>query len=171
MGSISGVSLTRSGSVIHVTSNNLSPSAPLTLEPTLTSRQSCEVQAFTELPTIAPVGYQVEITGDPGNNFDGYYVEFTPNSGNFGEGQWLKPSALALSTRSTRQCRTCWCASLTGTFILGLLMAKTLSALVRFRAGASGPAGTTITAPDPSFIGHPINDIFIYKNRLGFLGG
>ena len=37
-----------------------------------------EVQAFTELPTIAPVGYQVEISGDPGNNFDGYYVEFEP---------------------------------------------------------------------------------------------
>ena len=25
------------------------------------------------------------------------------------------------------------------------------------------------TAPDPSFIGYPINDVFIYKNRLGFL--
>ena len=24
-------------------------------------------------------------------------------------------------------------------------------------------------SPDPSFIGYPINDIFIYKNRLGFL--
>ena len=30
-------------------------------------------------------------------------------------------------------------------------------------------AGDTETAPDPSFIGNPINDIFIYKNRLGFL--
>jgi hypothetical protein len=25
------------------------------------------------------------------------------------------------------------------------------------------------TAPDPSFVGYPINDVFIYKNRLGFL--
>ena len=30
-------------------------------------------------------------------------------------------------------------------------------------------AGDYDTAPDPSFIGYPINDIFIYKNRLGFL--
>ena len=36
------------------------------------------VQSFTELPTIAPIGYQVEIEGDPGNNFDGYYVHFQP---------------------------------------------------------------------------------------------
>ena len=26
------------------------------------------------------------------------------------------------------------------------------------------------TAPDPSFIGYLINDIFIYKNRLAFFG-
>merc|ERR1711965_720808 len=30
-------------------------------------------------------------------------------------------------------------------------------------------AGDDETAPDPSFIGYAINDIFIYKNRLGFL--
>ena len=30
-------------------------------------------------------------------------------------------------------------------------------------------AGDYDTAPDPSFIGYPIQDIFIYKNRLGFL--
>ena len=29
--------------------------------------------------------------------------------------------------------------------------------------------GDLDTAPDPSFIGFPINDVFIFKNRLGFL--
>ena len=48
------------------------------------------MQAFVELPTISPVGYQVEITGDPGNNFDGYYVEFEPRDGDFNEGSWLE---------------------------------------------------------------------------------
>ena len=46
------------------------------------------MQVFVELPTIAPIGYQVEITGDPGTNFDNYYVEFEPKSGDFGEGNW-----------------------------------------------------------------------------------
>ena len=52
-----------------------------------------EVQAFTELPTIAPVGYQVEIAGDPGTSFDNYYVEFEPRSGNFGEGSWVETAS------------------------------------------------------------------------------
>ena len=45
------------------------------------------VQVFVELPTIAPKGYQVEITGDPGTNFDNYYVEFEPKSGTVWRGQ------------------------------------------------------------------------------------
>ena len=59
------------------------------------------VQAFTELPTIAPIGYQVTIEGDPGNNFDTYYVEFQPRGSDvndaddydpaaFDEGSWLE---------------------------------------------------------------------------------
>jgi len=32
------------------------------------------VQSFTELPTIAPRGYQVEVAGDPGNQWDNYFV-------------------------------------------------------------------------------------------------
>ena len=32
-------------------------------------------------------------------------------------------------------------------------------------------AGDTTTAPDPSFIGEKLNDIFFHKNRFGFLAG
>ena len=86
-----GVSLSRSGSVIWAQSDN-----PITVSATDAKANATitaildEVQAFTELPTIAPVGYQVEITGDPGTNFDNYYVEFEPRSGNFGEGGWAE---------------------------------------------------------------------------------
>ena len=44
-----------------------------------------EVQT-TELPTVAPEGYQVEVVGDPGNAYDNYHVEFEPRSGDFAEG-------------------------------------------------------------------------------------
>ena len=89
--SASGVTITRSGSVLHLTS-----ASAITLEATdAKANQDIgiflhEVQAFTELPTIAPVGYQISIIGDPGNDFDGYYVEFQPKSGTFGEGSWTE---------------------------------------------------------------------------------
>ena len=91
MNGISGVDKSRSGSVIWLRSNS-----PITVAATDAKSNATitailnEVQAFTELPTIAPVGYQVQITGDPGTNFDNYYVEFEPRSGNFGEGGWAE---------------------------------------------------------------------------------
>ena len=83
--SLSGVSFARSGAVIHVTS-----SSAITISVT-DARSGADisaifnkVQAFTELPTVAPTGYQVTIEGDPGNSFDDYHVSFLPKSGTFG---------------------------------------------------------------------------------------
>ncbi len=89
LSSVTGVTITRSGSMLWLQS-----AAPITVAAS-DARANADitailgqVQAFTELPTIAPAGYQVEIVGDPGNKFDGYYVEFKPKSGTFGEGTW-----------------------------------------------------------------------------------
>ena len=47
------------------------------------------VQRFTDLPTVSPNGYVVEIKGDDDTDFDNYYVKFvTNNGGDFEEGQW-----------------------------------------------------------------------------------
>ena len=47
------------------------------------------VQRFTDLPTVSPNGYVVEVKGDEDTNFDNYYVKFvTNNGGTFEEGQW-----------------------------------------------------------------------------------
>ena len=47
------------------------------------------VQRFTDLPTVSPHGYVVEVKGDQDTNFDNYYVKFvTNNGGAFEEGQW-----------------------------------------------------------------------------------
>jgi hypothetical protein len=88
-GPLTGVTIERSGSVLHLKSSSAITVAATDARANadITAILS-QVQAFTELPTIAPQGYQVEITGDPGNNFDGYYVEFQPNSGTFGEGEY-----------------------------------------------------------------------------------
>lgn len=129
------------------------------------------VQIFTELPTIAPVGYQINVTGDPGNNFDNYYIQFEPRSGGFGEGQWAETVAAGVeykfnpSTMPHALIRTAdddfWFGAIDGQSVSGIPGGvKTWGERV---------AGDYDTAPDPSFVGFPINDIFIYKNRLGFL--
>ena len=50
------------------------------------------VQRFTDLPTVAPNGYVVEVKGDDDTNFDNYYVKFVTNNttteGTLEEGQW-----------------------------------------------------------------------------------
>lgn len=166
----SGVTMSRSGSVIHLRSNS-----PITVAASdaranadITAILS-QVQAFTELPTIAPVGYQVEITGDPGNNFDGYYVEFKPNSGSFGEGVWTETVSPGVEYQVNATTMPHLLVRLpNGTFYFGPANGSTQNGIT-IPTWGQRVAGDYDTAPDPSFIGNPINDIFIYKNRLGFL--
>ena len=84
------MTITRSGSVLWLRADD-----PINIEvfdaksnTTITAILN-EVQTFTELPTVAPIGYQVEIVGDPGNAYDNYHVEFEPRSGDFAEGAWI----------------------------------------------------------------------------------
>ena len=176
--SLSGVNFARSGAVIHVTSNNA-----LTISVS-DARSNADitaifdkVQAFTELPTIAPENYQVTIEGDPTNSFDDFHVSFAPKSGTFGEGTWsetVKPGDKYKINRDTMP--HLLVALPDGTFFFGPANGSTQSGTingvaweVKIPSWGERIAGDTTTAPDPSFIGNPINDIFIYKNRLGFL--
>jgi len=55
------------------------------------------VQTFTDLPTVAPNGYVVEVKGDDTTNFDNYYVKFvTNNEQAFEEGQWEETAKLGI---------------------------------------------------------------------------
>lgn len=170
LGTISGVTLTRNASVIHVTSANA-----ITISAT-DARANADitailssVQAFTDLPTIAPTGYQIEIAGDPGNAFDGYYVEFTPNSGTFGEGTWSETVSPGVEYEIDEDTMPHLLVRLpNGNFHFGPADGSTQGGIT-IPTWGNRVAGDYITAPDPSFIGNPINDIFIYKNRLGFL--
>ena len=176
--SLSGVSFARSGAVIHVTS-----SSALTIAVS-DARSNADitaifdkVQAFTELPTIAPNNYQVTIEGDPTNAFDDFHVSFAPKSGTFGEGTWsetVKPGDKYKIDINTMP--HLLVALPDGTFFFGPANGSTQSGTingaaweVKIPSWGQRIAGDTETAPDPSFIGNPINDIFIYKNRLGFL--
>jgi hypothetical protein len=124
---VAGVTMTRVGSVLHLRS-----SSPITVAAS-DARANADitaitnaVQAFTELPTIAPEGYQVEILGDPGNKFDGYYVEFNPRSGagTFGEGAWEETVSPGVEYKlNPAPCPICWCGCRMAPSISGQPMA------------------------------------------------
>ena len=176
--SLSGVTFARSGAVIHVTSNSAITIAVSDARSNADITAIFDkVQAFTELPTIAPSNYQVTIEGDPTNAFDDFHVSFAPKSGTFGEGTWsetVKPGdKYKIDINKMPHILV---ALPDETFFFGPANGSTQSGTingvaweVKIPSWGDRIAGDTETAPDPSFIGNPINDIFIYKNRLGFL--
>ena len=172
MNLISGVTTSRVGSVIWVRS-----SSPITVSATDAKANATitailnDVQVFTELPTIAPKGYQIQITGDPGTNFDNYYVEFEPRSGDFGEGGWAETVSPGVEYQVDPLTMPHVLIRKTdGTFWFGAINGQTVTGIPNgVPTWGERIAGDYDTSPDPSFIGYAINDVFIYKNRLGFL--
>lgn len=169
---LSGYTISRSGSVLWIRGDD-----PITVSATDAKANATitailnEVQVFTELPTIAPEGYQVEIVGDPGTAFDNYYVEFEPRSGNFGEGAWAETVSPGVEYKVDPDTMPHVLIRRTnGTFWFGAVNGQTVGNLPgNVPSWGERVAGDYETVPDPSFIGYAINDIFIYKNRLGFL--
>jgi len=169
-GPLTGVTITRSGSVLHLTSNSaITIAASDARSNSDITAITNSVQSFTELPAIAPNGYQVEIVGDPSNRFDGYYVSFVTRSGTFGEGSWQESVGPGVQYRINAATMPQLLVRLpNGNFWFGPANGSTQSG-VKIPSWGQRTAGDYDTAPDPSFIGYPIQDVFIYKNRLGIL--
>ena len=169
----SGVTITRTGSVLHLTNATsftvAASDARANADITAITRS---VQTFTELPTIAPTGYQVEIEGDPGNKFDSYYVQFKPRAGagTFGEGAWVETVATGVEYRiKPGTMPHVLVRKPDGTFYFGPMDGSTIATGVTLRKWGDRTCGDYESAPDPSFLGKGIQDLFVYKNRLGIL--
>ena len=110
------------------------------------------IQSFNNLPRTAPKGFTVQVKGAT-NVADDYYVRF---NGELWE-ECARPD--------------------TPTEIDPLTMPQTLirEADMTFKLEPAEwdarVVGDTNSNPDPSFVGHTINDIFFYRNRLGFVSG
>ncbi|MGD9727132.1 MAG: hypothetical protein AB7V39_12175 [Nitrospiraceae bacterium] len=119
-----------------------------------------KVQRFTDLPTVAPRDFVIEITGDQSSSFDNYFVTFQPSDAgsNFGTGVWLETVKPDINWE-----------------LDPALMPHTLirqsDGTFKFQQATWGKriVGDEESAPNPSFVGSVINDIFLFKNRLGFL--
>ena len=92
---LSGFTITQNGAVLRIKKND---GSNFSIDGTDTQGNSHltvvkdSVQRFTDLPTVSPHGYVVEVKGDETTNFDNYYVKFVANNstvdGTLEEGQW-----------------------------------------------------------------------------------
>ena len=122
-----------------------------------------EVSSITDLPLVAIHGYRVKVVGDAELGQDDFYCEFNlsseePTKGEVGQGTWVE------------------CA---GGLVVDEIDASTMPRQLvnvapnifqlRRMSFDSLSAGDEISNPSPSFINDKINNMFQYKNRLGFL--
>lgn len=169
---VTGVSITREGSVLHITS-----ASAITISAT-DARSNADitaitdrVQIFSELPTIAPRGYTVQVSGDPSGQFTGYYVAFLPRSStaSMGEGTWEECVAPGMPYQLDAATMPQILVRLPdATWYFGPANGSTQGGL-KMPDWGKRTAGDYTTAPDPSFIGYPIQDVFIHRNRMGIL--
>lgn len=119
-----------------------------------------KVQSFSQLPQTCKNGFEIEITGDNENQFSNYYVRFETNTGDTGiaEGIWRETIAQGIQYKLDAETMPHQLVrEADGTFTYGEVTWE--DRLV----------GDTDSNPDPSFIGEEIQDIFLFKNRLGFI--
>ena len=112
---------------------------------------------FTELPSRTKDGFTIRITGEPNSGSDDYWIKHT-NSSDADVGEWTETVEPGLANTINP-------ATMPLTLIRTSANTFTLSQVT----WTNRVAGDATTAPDPSFIGQKINDLFFHKNRLGFL--
>jgi len=156
------------------------------------------VQNFTDLPVIAPHGFIAKITGIPDSTGDEYYVKHDSNyTGAFlvggsatspvgifavNEGTWSETGGPGIAYKLDSSTMPHAIVKLdANNFLFTPLNGAT--ATYTLGGGSSGTkaytapswgrrdAGDLESNPNPSFVGKGINNLFFFKNRLGFLAG
>lgn len=118
------------------------------------------LQQFTDLPIRAFDGFQVEIVGTPNNAFDNFYVTFRASAAGSNVGVWVE------NAQPLRK------INLDAATMPHLLIRESDGTFTFSKATwDTCEAGNNITAPQPSFVGNRINDVFFLHNRLGFISG
>ena len=181
---LTGFTITRNGSVVYVRktdNSNFTIDATDTQGNTHLTLVKDTIQRFTDLPTVAPHGYVVEVKGDESTNFDNYYVKFVGNNkpadNTLEEGQWEECAKAGITFKFDYSTMPhILIRQADGNFrfarvdgdsynvtISGVTTSYTLP------KWGERTVGDQDSAPDPSFIGSTINNVFFFRNRLGFL--
>lgn len=114
-----------------------------------------DVQKTTDLPVYAPANYQVKISGEAGTEQDDYWVRFDAE-----RNVWVEMAAPGIASDYNKH-------TLPHAIIRNADGSFTFKAL----EWSARAAGDDDTNPYPSFIDQTLNDVFFFRNRLGFLSG
>lgn len=134
-----------------------------------------QVSTLNELPTLAPNGFPIRVANDPTVDIDDYWVIFeTSDDAVFSDGQWKEGPAPAVSYRIVATTMPQVLREVTeGEFFYG--PADGAKVTHDFGSGERSydfpkwgdrTAGDEESAPDPVFIGQPISDLKIFRQRL-----
>ena len=176
-GGLSGFTVTQNGAVLWIRKND---GSDFTID-TNDSQGNAQitlvknsVQTFTDLPTVAPNDFVVEVKGDETTNFDNYYVKFvTNNGGSFEKGQWEETVKSGITYKIDEATMPhVLIRKADGDFIFGKADGGSYTAngtTYYLPTWKDRTVGDLDTAPDPSFIGSKINNVIFFRNRLGFL--
>lgn len=116
------------------------------------------VQKFSDLPQYGPSGVILKVGGDGATTSDDYYVKFEKTNTTDGFGVWKEcagpGSKVGLDAATMPH-----------------ILRRESDGTFTFLAATwdPRPCGDNDTNPDPSFVGQTIEDVFFYRNRLGFL--
>ena len=178
------VSAVAVGPVVYISSNeDFTVTATNTYADTYIEAFKDKAQKFNTLPLNAKDGMIIRIAGEPDSGIDDYYVKFVTSGepGGVGKGTWeecagpdiengLEPDPTSMPHLLIKQPN--------GTFVFkpadgeNHTSTSTGSSATydysKFKWGQR-KAGDQLTNPDPTFIGKTINNMFLFKNRLGIL--
>ena len=117
-----------------------------------------EVQDITLLPEQCVDGYRVKVANS-GALEDDYYVQFESSvDGQNGKGVWTEHRGFGVATTIDAS-----------TMPHVMVRMSDASFLVTPADYEQRLVGDTTTNPNPSFIGHPINNVALFRNRLAFV--
>jgi len=179
---LTGFTIVRNGPVLYVRKNdnsNFSIDGSDTQGDTKMTIIKDSVQRFTDLPTVSPHGYVVEVKGDQDTNFDNYYVKFVGNNtttdGVLEEGQWEETVEAGIQFKFDYATMPhVLVRQADGNFRFAKVDGDsyTLSGVTyTLPKWGERTVGDLVSAPNPSFIDNKINNVFFFRNRLGFLAG
>ena len=172
MSSVAGFTITKFGSSnVHVTRSD---GADFTLHAEAPEANMIAIKDsvvdFTDLPARTKDGFTIKITGDPSSGTDDYWIKHN-NQADEDVGEWVETVAPGLAnsldgtTMPLQLVRTSedpWDDAFSADYGETVFSLSTITWTERL-------AGDEVTAPDPSFVGETLNDMFFHKNRLGFL--
>ena len=184
----SALEITRNGSVIRIKS--IDGPFKIRVEDGLANEALGvayrEVSSITDLPKSCFDGFTVKVIGDADIDQDDYYVRFsTKDKGEFGEGTWVETVGWSQDGTESDELTPIRIQYDASTMPVTLVPVFTGNNITSFKLQTpeedknserpfedgwrSRQAGDDQTNPFPSFVGSTINDVFFFKNRLGFL--